>query len=63
MKKLVVESVQEFRNLRALNEEKIDEGLFNSLKANIDKFIANPKDENFANKLYTFCRLNRYISK
>jgi hypothetical protein len=51
MRKLVVESVQEFRNLRALTEEQINENIFNSLKGNVDKFLANPQDVDLANKL------------
>jgi len=51
MEKIVVESIQEFRNLRDLNEQKINEGVFTSLKDSIDKFLVDPKDEKIANQL------------
>jgi hypothetical protein len=52
MEKIVVESVQEFRNLRNINEnQKVNEGLFTSLKSDIDKFLTNPQEEKKANQL------------
>lgn len=52
MTNVVVESVQEFRNLRDINEaQEINEGLFTSLKNEIDTFLKDPKDEKKANAL------------
>jgi hypothetical protein len=52
MEKIVVENVQEFRNFRELNEnQEINEGVFNTLKGNIDNFLKDPKDEKMANQI------------
>jgi hypothetical protein len=52
MEKIVVESVQEFRDLRDVNEsQEVGKGLFNSLKSSVDKFLTDPKDEKTANQL------------
>lgn len=48
MKKLVAESIQEYRGS---DEQDINEGLFTSLKTDIDKFLQNPTDEKKANAL------------
>jgi len=49
---VVAESMQEFRNLRDINEsQEVNEGLFTSLKNEITKFLTDPKDEKKANAL------------
>lgn len=48
MKKLIAESMQEYMDA---SEQEINEGLFTSLKTDIDKFLQNPKDEKKANAL------------
>jgi len=52
MENIVVESVQEFRDLRDINEsQEVNEGLFNTLKGSVDKFLADPRDEKICNQL------------
>ncbi len=52
MKKLIAENLNEFLSIEEVKpEEKLDEGLFTSLKQDIDKFLQSPKDEKLANAL------------
>jgi hypothetical protein len=64
MEKIVVESVQEFRDHRDINENReINEGVFNSLKGNVDTFLKDPKDEKTCNQLITDAFASQFAKK
>ena len=53
MKKIVVESIQEFRELRDINEQQVDEGaldFFKGARSLVAQAQKNPENEEFANK-------------
>ena len=63
MKKIVVENINEFRNNKSLNKRNLNEGIFDSLKTKITKFLDNPTNDIIARKLLSSTFANEFSTK